>query len=87
MPYEVVFGIKPFCEPVKSFLVTKEQEDQASDTSEMSESDTSDSSCSSDRTKKYERKHQLKETNEHTTGAVAIYYSIILLPIANTLCS
>ena len=94
-PYEVVFGIKPFCEPVKSFLVTKEQEDQASDTSEMSESDTSemsesdtsDSSCSSDRTKKYERKHQHKETNEHTTGAVTIYYSIILLPIANTLCS
>ena len=66
-PYEVVFGIKAFSEPVKSFMVTKEQ-DQASDTSEMSGDDISDSSYSSDRTKKWKRKHQLKETSELTGG-------------------
>lgn len=74
-PYEVVFGIRPFSEPVQSFSVTREQEDQASHTSEMSESDISDSSCSIDQTEKYKRKQQFKETSEHTAGN----YTIIIL--------
>ena len=37
MFYGVVFGIKPFSEPVQSFVVIKEHEDQASDISEISE--------------------------------------------------
>ena len=67
-PYEVGFGIKPFSEPVQRFLVTKEQEDQASDTSEISESDISDFSYSSDQTEKCKMKQQLKETSELTAG-------------------
>ena len=118
-PYEVVFRIKPFSEPVEKFSVPKEQ-DQASDTSEISESDISDSLCSSDLTVRCKRKQHLKglviisfcliyvrsctmlhaaddygdqsdlpteehemkqQTNDHTTGIVAYYYSVILLAI------
>ena len=74
-PYEVVFGIKPFSEPVH-LVVIKEHEDQASDTSEISEYDMSDSSCSSDQTEKHKMKQQFKETSEHTAGN---YTTIILL--------
>ena len=76
-PYEVVFRIKPFSEPVQSLVVIKEHEDQASDTSEISEYDMSDSSCSSDQTaEKHKMKQEFKETSKHTAGN---YTTIILL--------